>query len=255
MARFLKHVGCEQCGSSDANGIYDDGSQWCFSCQHLKPSKVSPYVTQPKEEQTKTIALPLDVTQEYSEDAVKWIVKYITLEQALSNGLLYSAYRNQVIFPFYDADKHLLAYQARNLSPESKARRYYTSGDVNGILPVYSSSLNNHVSNGKYICSSLTGNSRVLGLVEDCLSAIKVASINGLGIDAMPLLGSGISRVKLSRLRPFYDVLHVFLDPDMFHKAQTIAKQAQMLGFHTNIVKAMCDPKEHTEQQLTELLK
>jgi len=33
MARFLKHVACERCGSSDAKGLYDDGSSWCFSCR------------------------------------------------------------------------------------------------------------------------------------------------------------------------------------------------------------------------------
>lgn len=33
MARFLKHVPCDHCGSSDAGAIYDDGSYHCFSCR------------------------------------------------------------------------------------------------------------------------------------------------------------------------------------------------------------------------------
>ncbi len=29
---FIKHVGCEACGSSDANSLYSDGNTHCFSC-------------------------------------------------------------------------------------------------------------------------------------------------------------------------------------------------------------------------------
>lgn len=34
---FIKHIPCENCGSSDANSIYSDGHQFCFACQtHVK---------------------------------------------------------------------------------------------------------------------------------------------------------------------------------------------------------------------------
>jgi len=36
MGQFIKHEACEECGSSDANGIYEDGSSWCFSCLTYK---------------------------------------------------------------------------------------------------------------------------------------------------------------------------------------------------------------------------
>jgi len=32
MADFLRHTSCDNCGSSDARGIYSDGSSFCFSC-------------------------------------------------------------------------------------------------------------------------------------------------------------------------------------------------------------------------------
>jgi len=35
-ANFVKHVPCEVCNSSDANGLYDDGHTYCFSCQTHK---------------------------------------------------------------------------------------------------------------------------------------------------------------------------------------------------------------------------
>ena len=31
-SKFIKHVRCEECGSSDANALYDDNHTHCFSC-------------------------------------------------------------------------------------------------------------------------------------------------------------------------------------------------------------------------------
>ena len=31
-SRLIKHIACDACGSSDANGYYDDGHTYCFSC-------------------------------------------------------------------------------------------------------------------------------------------------------------------------------------------------------------------------------
>ncbi len=36
-SEFLRHEACDQCGSSDARSIYDDGHSYCFSCQHYIP--------------------------------------------------------------------------------------------------------------------------------------------------------------------------------------------------------------------------
>ena len=254
MARFLKHIGCDRCGSSDAKAIYSDNSSFCFSCRKPTGSKVSPYVAsslRPDAEEETKVVLPSDVTQNYPEHAVAWCNKYdITVQQMLQNNMVYSKWKDQLIFTWYNGTGDLLAYQARNLNPVSKAKRYYTCGDVNSLLPIYhcrSGSINEPQA------SSI--NSRRLVLVEDCLSAIKVAATEALGCDSMPLLGSGISRQKLSRLRPFYDVLDVFLDPDMWHKSLSIVKQAQMLGFKARPIQSDRDPKEHTYKELDSLLR
>jgi len=253
MARFLKHIGCSRCGSSDANAVYEDGSQFCFSCRKPTGSKVSPYVAsslRPDAVDEKKVALPSDITQNYPEHAVAWCNKYeISVEQMLQNNMVYSPYRDQLIFTFYDDTKNLLAYQARNLNAVSKAKRYYTCGDVNSLLPIYpcrSGSINEPQA------SSI--NNRRLVLVEDCLSAIKISYTEGLGASALPLLGSGINLRKLSQLRPFYDLLDVFLDPDMWHKSLNIVKQAQMLGFQARAVQSDRDPKEHSYQELLDKL-
>ena len=32
-SKLIRHTSCDKCGSSDANALYEDGSQWCFSCE------------------------------------------------------------------------------------------------------------------------------------------------------------------------------------------------------------------------------
>ncbi len=34
-SKFIKHVECANCGSSDANSLYDDGHQYCFACNNF----------------------------------------------------------------------------------------------------------------------------------------------------------------------------------------------------------------------------
>lgn len=33
MSKFVRHVPCDNCGSSDANSLFSDGHTWCFSCE------------------------------------------------------------------------------------------------------------------------------------------------------------------------------------------------------------------------------
>tara|TARA_X000001388_G_scaffold73725_2_gene65793 strand:- start:188 stop:1777 length:1590 start_codon:yes stop_codon:yes gene_type:complete len=35
---FINHEPCSKCGSTDANGVYDDGHSYCFSCNTYKPN-------------------------------------------------------------------------------------------------------------------------------------------------------------------------------------------------------------------------
>ncbi|HEY0623156.1 toprim domain-containing protein [Sphingomonas sp.] len=37
-SELLYKTGCEECGSSDANGVYDDGHRYCHKCHHYTPA-------------------------------------------------------------------------------------------------------------------------------------------------------------------------------------------------------------------------
>ena len=39
MGIFVKHTACDSCGSSDGNAVYDDGSSYCWVCNHTVPSQ------------------------------------------------------------------------------------------------------------------------------------------------------------------------------------------------------------------------
>jgi hypothetical protein len=259
VARFLKHTACPVCGSSDALGVYDDGSTYCFSHgRSTKQATISPFVTTAQQQdvaeiQPKTNKLPEDATQNYSVQALAWAAKYeISVQELLSNQVYYSPARNQLIFSFWDTEGRVLAWQARNLSATDKGRRYYTQGDINDVLPIYRcrDATSDHPGG---VVRRLSA-PRKLVLVEDCLSAIKVASVGALGADAMPLLGSSLPKTKLTQLRGSYDLCDVFLDPDMWPKSLMLAKQAEMLGFKVRSIRADCDPKEMTREGLTALL-
>ena len=49
-SKFLHHIPCESCGSSDANSLYDDGHQWCYNCEtYLEPSEAPQQARKPLE--------------------------------------------------------------------------------------------------------------------------------------------------------------------------------------------------------------
>ncbi len=49
-SKFIRHLSCEACGSSDANALYSDGHQTCFSCDNFIPpdKKETPILTELK---------------------------------------------------------------------------------------------------------------------------------------------------------------------------------------------------------------
>lgn len=227
MARFLYHTSCEKCGSSDAKGIYDDNSTYCFSCKHSsRRFKLGGPVRRPAKNVDNNNSNINSFNRDFSSRAVDWITKYITLEQALRHNVKYNPERDQVVFTWPETD----FYQARNLNPESKVR-YFTSGSHADILPIY------------YAKTSVPH----VVLVEDCLSSIKVAEA---GIDSMPLLSSSITREKLARLSRLYSYCTVWLDHDKGLDSIKIAKQANLLGLGSKVVHTELDPKCYTQEEI-----
>lgn len=237
MARFLHHGPCPSCGSRDNLAHYDDGSAHCFGgCGYYQRPTHAPRreysSSKIPEDNSSTPKIPEDAGHDFPQEAVEWLSKYqLGIPEAIQRGLLWSNSRRQLIF---NMDQ---VWQARNFNPEAAAKRkYFTAGDVNENLPIYACSLerNDGAPRGS------------LALVEDCVSAIKIARQN----DSMPLLGSHLSVTRLNRLARLYSGLVVWLDSDKLKEARGIAEKAKWLGLSARTIFTDEDPKCYSDEQI-----
>lgn len=244
MGSFLKHTSCTICGSSDARALYDGGSWYCFSCGRsgrdfsaFLPGNLTDGGSCGRGVERSILTLPDDISTDYSEEVLSWVFKYnVRVEELLKHNVKYSQWRNQLIFTWYSEDNELLGYQARNFHPSAK-QKYFTQGSINDLIPTY-----------YYRDAHLPTDCLVL--VEDCLSAIKIARLS----DAMPCLSSDLPRDKLKRLARLYKRFKVWLDSDMYHKAQRIAKRLQLLGCEADVIWTQDDPKCYSCDELKQAI-
>lgn len=239
---FIRHEPCGNCGSRDNLARYSDGSAWCFGCGFFQPGKLSGWVIQTMDVEPSAedaIELPPDYSIEYGSEAVSWAGKYglnpLTL---IRNGVYWSEYRKQLIFPWWNKDStpnKLLAYQARNF--RVGAPKYLTKGKLDEVLPIY------HRAPDK--------KTKKLCLVEDAISAIKIANMT---CDSMPCLTSTLSKEKQSRLSEMYDEIIVWLDGNMYKSALEIADSLAFLGTETQVINTIPDPKAHSYQEIYTIL-
>ncbi len=132
--------------------------------------------------------------------------------------------------------------------------KYYTQGNVNDHLPIYHPVLDNPadnpVPNGVVLGVGGQHNAPTLVLVEDCVSAIKIAR----QADAMPLLGSSISKEKLARINKFYSNVIFWLDADKYNQAKGLSTTAKFLGLHSRAICTARDPKEYDDKTIAYLI-
>lgn len=266
MSEFIRHEACSKCGSSDAKAVYVGGGAFCFSCRTAFRPTTSPYLFNSLNNGQKTnssaftdgkIFLPEGCTKEYSKETLSWVGGFDLGPIDLINRNVFSynyyykqndrwLYFHQTIFTFFSESElsseekrngnKLLLYQARNHSPLAK-QKYFTKGNPNEIVPIY-------------YFDNPERRTRVLTIVEDCLSAIKIAAVS----DAMPVLGSSLSPIKLKRLAGLYGAFLIWLDGNMFHKAQEIAQRLQFLGCKAKAVYTEKDPKCYESVKVLDFL-
>ena len=116
---FLRHIPCENCGSSDANSLYSDGHQFCFACNtHVKGDGTcaTPHVTT----QTKNSSL---LSGSY-QDLVK---RGIREETCRKFGYQIGEWKGQPvqIAPYYDATGTMVAQKVRTAD-----KKFSVLGDI-----------------------------------------------------------------------------------------------------------------------------
>ena len=241
------HTSCNLCGSSDARFVYPDGGSFCFSCWSPGGKRISPYVRQNEGTGSTNLSLPDDCSFDYPEHVLSWTSKYhITVEELISHDVYYSKQRDQLIFTWEAASGEVCLWQARNFSKTAKAK-CYTKGKPDAFVPIYTHRTLGHTYGSPQ---------RLLVIVEDPISAIKCSRFTC----AMPVLGSDLSKDKIKHIARHLEgflgcsEVVVWLDGNMFHKAQRIAQRFKMLGVEARAVYTQLDPKEYTNDEIRKII-
>lgn len=242
MGVFVRHEACPRCGSRNNVGVYEDGSKWCFGCHWWQPPDAWNFkpVKKGKPEHD-DIQLDDDLCFDYPRHVVEWLAKYgISVHEAIKHGWKYAPFRDQLVFIFADAEGNIACTQARNFSPTAK-RKYFNQGSAQSVLPIFRSK------DGEIREST----ERTVVVVEDAVSAAKIARQS----DAIPCLGSYMSKSKLNALRLLgYEQMVVWLDENKLKESREIAEQAKWIGFTTKVVYTPLDPKEYSDEEIRENL-
>jgi twinkle protein len=118
-SKFQFHAPCPNCGSSDANGVYDDGHQYCFSCQTYTHAGVPKKISKASSDllSGEVVALPKrnlkeDTCRKFAYQVVKQGKEYVQ------------------IAPYYNKDGEMVAQKIR--TPD---KQFKILGDISTALP------------------------------------------------------------------------------------------------------------------------
>jgi hypothetical protein len=230
------HTAClnSRCGSSDARFVYKDGSSFCFSCRKSWRGNWNPYAYTEEVVKPTGLALPDDTSHDFPPHVVAWVARYgITIEELIEHDCYYSASWDQLIYTWKDGEGRVVLWQGRNFRSTAKAK-CFTQGTPDDVLPLYGEA------------------TATLTIVEDPVSAMKIARYT----TALPVLGSDLSHNKLARIArlPGLSNVVVWLDGNMYPKAQRMAQRFQMLGLTACAVYTEEDPKACTDEVMQEMI-
>ena len=228
MSNFLRHLPCPKCRSKDNLGEYDDHF-YCFGCQYYKTKQdldtLRKRINKSKSPSNVTTSI-LTVTEELPQVAMKWLLSYgITPDEIARYNLTWCTDNGTLVL----------------LNTGS----YWQSRSFKSIGPKY-------LSNG---AKPLTvyGQSDTIVLVEDILSAIKIARVKD--VCAAPLLGSSLATHFEPELVKNYQTVYVWLDRDKAKNAVRIKNRLKGLGLQSRAIITHLDPKEYNTKEIEQWLK
>lgn len=255
---FLKHVPCPKCGSKDNLALYSDGGGFCFGCGYVIRKTISGYV---KEDNPDSFLRPsvswlvCEEVPQFSSRVGEWLAQYpgCSVEELIRRRVsTVKGNPDSILFQWF-TEQGLPCLQQVRYFPSNPKRKYITYGKPAEVLPIYQA-FNRRATdtNDDRLQPKSVGkqSNRKLVIVEDALSAIKMAR----SVDAMPCLGSDIPLGKITALSRFYEVVVVWLDGNMFHKAQKIAKRFQLLGLEASAVYTELDPKCYKHEEMLDIV-
>ncbi len=230
MSQFIKLGPCPHCGSKDNRAEYTNGF-WCFGCSKYESKDDTKSIRQRvfNKDISKNINNDIiSTTQEIPMKAMQWLLKYnITLDEIKRYGIKWEPIRKLLVLI-----QRKNYWQGRNFG--FGKIKYMSSG--NKPLTIY-------------------GKGDKLLVVEDVLSAIKIARLRQEGYCATPLLGSSMSKQAEQQLVKRYENISVWLDRDKAKNAIGIRNRLRSLGVSSRAIITPLDPKEYNRTEILEWLK
>ena len=228
MSSFIRHLPCKSCGSRDNLGEYTDHF-WCFGCGFYEEKTD---LMSLRERLAGTNYKPvymesLAFTKHIPKKAMKWLLQNrINLKEIEEYNILWCQDNETLILVHTDEywqGRHFGNYGIKYLSKGRKP------------LTIY-------------------GDSDIIILVEDVLSAIKIARLSP-EYCAMPLLGSSLSTEHEEVLRDIFKTIYVWLDRDKAKQGIKMSRNLRQKGINTKSIITDLDPKEYNEGEIRLWLK
>lgn len=238
---------CPKCAEKGADTRGDnlitfaDKHQHCFACHYhvgipklekLRAERNQDFIS-PIEVNPQNLNFPEDYSLELPYTVKTYLRKYhIYDEQLAKHKIGWSMAENLLIFPFFDGEGNLLAWQGRSFF-RPKQPKYISYGPIRSIYP---------------FCGKDAVNMNVV-LVEDMLSAIRVGEV----VTALPLFGTDIPLGLIKKLSAQYNSVGVWLDPDAVETALLAVLRASQY-MPSYLITSMFDPKHYTQQDIHDIL-
>lgn len=247
MSSVVKKERCPKCAelgkdrSGDNLVTYSDGHSYCFACGYTlngDGAKLTRYFNrvQPPPLVEHRVFLPSDCSFDYPIQAVEWVGQYEIHPNTLrKHRVMWSQDKEQLVFPIIGGNNEFLCYVARNFNREGGKPKWISFGDLRNTF---------------HIIGDKSGS---VVLVEDIVSAIKVSA----HMRAMPVFGSniGLERFKrLSRMMQESSQCIIWLDPDMRPRMVKESALGSSVGLNMRTIFSEKDPKEHTYDEIMEIL-
>ena len=126
-SKFLRHISCDKCGSSDACGLFNDGHSWCYACNTYKGQdsyeidNVESALTQFNINNTRKVKMSINVNRSFKSIPDR----AITLSTTEKYGVLQDEHKHY--YPYTTDDGTVVAYKVRDVSTKS----FTIKGDFN----------------------------------------------------------------------------------------------------------------------------
>ena len=227
MSKFLGHMSCPRCGSKDNLGEYEDHF-WCFGCKyHMRKTDTASLRLRLNRHNTEEQSvMKLSNIKELPRKAMEWLLSYgISQEEIDKYGIEWNVKEEMLVL--LQTAKY---WQARTFN--SRRPKYLSEG--NKPLTIY-------------------GQGDTIVIVEDIISAMKIARLHG-DYCACPVLGSSLSYDMENQIVEQYKKSAVWLDRDKAKNALLISRKLKQRGLESKVIVTDDDPKEHSKEEIREYL-